>query len=132
MNLVRVGLACSVPYLSVGFSRRFDRIPAILVCKSEHTHGKRAETTEGGLVRVRLDTLPRLCSPLQTKMLAARSKGTSLKNLTEKIGGCEHSNVVCRCCVVVVVAIEILFLTGIGVTSCTRGAGSVYQSVHLR
>ena len=59
-------LSQTIPYFSVGFWRlvRFDRIPAILVCKGERNLGRVPKLPRGALVRVRLDTLPRLRSPL--------------------------------------------------------------------
>ena len=94
----------TVPYFSVGFSRlvRFDRTSAILVCKGERnlwrvpkllTGGGSGEAAPPRLLNVltraplgSLGTLPRLRSPLQTKMAEVRSKHMSFKNPTEKWG----------------------------------------------
>ena len=83
LPLKDVFLDCSQSlYLSVGFSRlvRFDRTPTILVY-----NGERSPTDHDYEPPLRsLDTLPRLRSPLQTKMAGVRSKRTSLENPTEK------------------------------------------------
>ena len=80
-------LGCSQSlYFSVGFSRpvRFDGTAAILVCKSERDLGRVSKLPRGAGVGVSspplgsLDTLPRSCSLLQTKMEAAPSKQTGL------------------------------------------------------
>ena len=95
------------PYFSVGFSRpvRFGGTSAILVCKSERDLGRVSKLPRGAGVGVSyvgegkrrlptplpspryihsLDTLPRLRSFLQTKVAAAPSKRTGIKNPTEK------------------------------------------------
>ena len=104
-------LDCSQsPYFSVGFSRavHFDGTAAILVCKRERDLGRVSQLPRGAEVGVSivgdgkrkiffppppnfaplsltsLDTLPRWRSILQTKMAAAPSKHTGLKNPTEK------------------------------------------------
>ena len=105
----------TVPYFSVGFSRLvcFYRTPAILVCNVGRSLGRVSKLLRGAEVGRRrdkllifslllphstysctltrvplgsLDTLPRLRSPLQTKMEGTRSQRTSLENSTEKEG----------------------------------------------
>ena len=93
---VRVNIDCpQSAYFSVGFSRlvRFDGAAAILVCKSERDLGRVSKLPRGGERQLApttaplgsLDTLPRSRSLLQTKMVAAPSKRTSLaENPPEK------------------------------------------------
>ena len=93
--MVRTLVDCSQsPHFSVGLWRLvcFDGAVDILVCKGERDLGRVSGLPRGverGLVE--LDTLPRLHSPVQTKMATARSKLTSLDNPMEKLGGWEQS-----------------------------------------
>ena len=88
----------TVPYFSVGFSRlvRFDQTPAILVYNGEGNLRRVSKLPRGVvlappspldvLTRAPIgssDTLPRLRSPLQTKIAGVRPKCTSLENPTE-------------------------------------------------
>ena len=78
---------------SMGFSRLacFDGAAAIFVCKSERDLGRVSKLPRGGerswpnpALLSSLDTLPRSPSLLQTKMVAAPSKHTSLENPKKK------------------------------------------------
>ena len=103
------GRLFTVPYFSVGFSRLvcFDRTPALLAHNGERNLGRVSKLLRGAgvgrgrekylsrsssptqrtITRAPLGssgTLPRLRSPLQTKMAGVRSKLTSLENPTGK------------------------------------------------
>lgn len=77
------------------FSRlvRFNQTVAILFCNGEHNLGRASKPPKGASSQGKLfpspppgslDTLPRLCLSLLTKMAAVVSKRTNLQNPTEK------------------------------------------------